>query len=302
MKKPNVMFAAVALALAAGGAWAQANDTLAKIKSSGSVTMGVRESSGALSYTLGDGKYTGYHVEICQKVLADIQKQLGLAKLDIKYQPVTSQNRIPLVQNGTVDIECGSTSNNAPRQKDVSFAVTTFVEEVRMAVKANSGINSIKDLNGRNVATTTGTTSVQTLRKNERAQGIDFKEVYGKDHADSFLLLESGRADAFIMDGSLLAGLIAKSKNPADFKIVGEVLSVEPIAIMIRKDDPAFKKTVDDSLKAMMKSGEIAKLYDKWLMQPIPPANAKVGLPMSDNLKAALANPNDKPTEDYAKK
>ena len=302
MKKPNVMFAAITLALATGGAWAQANDTLAKIKSSGSVTMGVRESSGALSYTLGDGKYTGYHVEICQKVLADIQKQLGLAKLDIKYQPVTSQNRIPLVQNGTVDIECGSTSNNAPRQKDVSFAVTTFVEEVRMAVKANSGINSIKDLNGRNVATTTGTTSVQTLRKNERAQGIDFKEVYGKDHADSFLLLESGRADAFIMDGSLLAGLIAKSKNPADFKIVGEVLSVEPIAIMIRKDDPAFKKTVDDSLKAMMKSGEIAKLYDKWLMQPIPPANAKVGLPMSDNLKAALANPNDKPTEDYAKK
>ena len=307
MKKPNVMFAAVALALAAGGAWAQASDapkveTLAKIKSSGSVTMGVRESSGALSYTLGDGKYTGYHVEICQKVLADIQKQLGLAKLDIKYQPVTSQNRIPLVQNGTVDIECGSTSNNAPRQKDVSFAVTTFVEEVRMAVKANSGINSIKDLNGRNVATTTGTTSVQTLRKNERAQGIDFKEVYGKDHADSFLLLESGRADAFIMDGSLLAGLIAKSKSPADFKIVGEVLSVEPIAIMFRKDDPAFKKAVDDSIKAMIKSGEIAKLYDKWLMQPIPPSNSKVGLAMSDNLKAALANPNDKPTEEYAKK
>lgn len=302
MKKPNVMFAAVALALAAGGAWAQANDTLAKIKSSGSVTMGVRESSGALSYTLGDGKYVGYHVEICQKVLADIQKQLGLAKLDVKYQPVTSQNRIPLVQNGTVDIECGSTTNNVARQKDVSFAVTTFVEEVRIAVKANSGINAIKDLNGRNVATTTGTTSVQTLRKNERAAGMDFKEVYGKDHADSFLLLESGRADAFIMDGSLLAGLIAKSKNPADFKIVGEVLSVEPIAIMIRKDDPAFKKAVDDSIKAMMKSGEIAKLYDKWLMQPIPPANAKVGLVMSDNLKAALANPNDKPAEDYAKK
>lgn len=302
MKKPNVMFAAVALALAAGGAWAQANDTLAKIKSSGSVTMGVRESSGALSYTLGDGKYVGYHVEICQKVLADIQKQLGLAKLDIKYQPVTSQNRIPLVQNGTVDIECGSTTNNATRQKDVSFAVTTFVEEVRMAVKANSGINAIKDLNGRNVATTTGTTSVQTLRKNERAAGMDFKEVYGKDHADSFLLLESGRADAFIMDGSLLAGLIAKSKNPADFKIVGEVLSVEPISIMLRKDDPAFKKAVDDSIKAMMKSGEIAKLYDKWLMQPIPPSNAKVGLAMSDNLKAALANPNDKPAEDYAKK
>lgn len=302
MKKPTLMFAAISLTLAAGGAWAQANDTLAKIKSSGSVTMGVRESSGALSYTLGGGRYVGYHVDICQKVLADVQKQLGLAKLDTKYQPVTSQNRIPLLQNGTVDIECGSTTNNATRQKDVAFAVTTFVEEVRIATKANSGIASIKDLNGRSVATTTGTTSVQTLRRNERAQGLDFKEVYGKDHADSFLLLESGRADAFVMDGSLLAGLIAKAKNPADFKIAGEVLSVEPIAIMMRKDDPAFKKAVDDSIKAMIKSGEVAKLYDKWLVQPIPPANASVGLPMSDSLKAALANPNDMPAEDYVKK
>jgi glutamate/aspartate transport system substrate-binding protein len=143
---------------------------------------------------------------------------------------------------------------------------------------------------------------VQTLRRHERANGVDFKEVFGKDHADSFLLLESGRADAFVMDGSLLAGLIAKSKNPAEFRIVGEVLSVEPIAIMMRKDDPAFKKAVDDSISAMIKSGDVAKLYDKWLLQPIPPANTKVGLAMSDNLKAALASPNDKPAEDYAKK
>jgi glutamate/aspartate transport system substrate-binding protein len=287
-------------ALLAMGATAQA-DTLSKIKEAGSVTMGVRESSGALSYTLGDGKYVGYHVEICQHVLADIQKQLGLAKLDIKYQPVTSQNRIPLVQNGTVDIECGSTTNNATRQKDVSFAVTTFVEEVRMAVKANSGITSVNQLAGKTVATTTGTTSVQTLRKHERANNVDFKEVFGKDHADSFLLLESGRADAFVMDGSLIAGLISRSKSPADFKIVGEVLSVEPIAIMMRKDDPAFKTAVDNSIKAMIKSGEINKLYDKWLIQAIPPSNTKVGLPMSDSLKAALANPNDKPAEDYKK-
>jgi glutamate/aspartate transport system substrate-binding protein len=285
--------------LATGAAQA---DTLKKIKDSGSVTMGVRESSGALSYTLGDGKFTGYHVEICERVLSDVRKQLGLSSLSVKYQPVTSQNRIPLVENGTVDIECGSTTNNAARQKQVAFAVTTFVEEVRIAVKANSGISSINQLAGKNVATTTGTTSVQTLRKHERANGVDFKEVFGKDHADSFLLLESGRADAFVMDGSLLAGLIAKSKNPADYKIVGEVLSVEPIAIMIRKDDPAFKKAVDDSIKAMIKSGDVAKLYDKWLLQPIPPANTKVGLAMSDNLKAALANPNDKPAEDYAKK
>jgi glutamate/aspartate transport system substrate-binding protein len=290
---------ALSLALAAT---AHAEDTLKKIKDSGSVTMGVRESSGALSYTLGDGKYVGYHVEICQHVLADVQKQLGLAKLEIKYQPVTSQNRIPLVQNGTVDLECGSTTNNLTRQKDVAFAVTTFVEEVRIAVKANSGITSIGQLNGKNVATTTGTTSVQTLRKHERATGVDFKEVFGKDHADSFLLLESGRADAFVMDGAILAGNIAKSKNPADYKIVGEVLSVEPIAIMMRKDDPAFKKAVDDSIKAMMKSGEIAKTWHKWFEQPIPPANTKVGMPPNDNTKAAWANPNDKPMEDYAKK
>lgn len=296
MKKSLWLMAAL---LAAGVAQA---DTLTKIKEAGAATMGVRESSGALSYTLGDGKYAGFHVEVCQRVLADIQKKLGLAKLDVKYQPVTSQNRIPLVQNGTVDIECGSTTNNATRQKDVSFAVTTYVEEVRIAVKANSGITSIAQLAGKNVATTTGTTSVQLLRKHERGAGVDFKEVFGKDHADSFLLLESGRADAFVMDGQILAGNIAKAKNPADFRIVGEVLSVEPIAIMIRKDDPNFKKAVDESITAMMKSGEMAKLYDKWFMQPIPPSNTRVGLPASEATKAAWASPNDKPVEEYAKK
>jgi glutamate/aspartate transport system substrate-binding protein len=300
MKKQVLALALTALA-ASSGAMAQATDTLAKIKASGSITEGVRESSG-LSYTLGNGQYTGFHYDVCANIIKDLQKDLGLPKLETKYQPVTSQNRVPLVQNGTVDLECGSTTNNAARQKDVSFAITTYVEEVRIAVKANSGITSIKDLNGKTVATTTGTTSVQTLRKNERAGGIDFKELYGKDHSDSFLLLESGRADAFVMDGSILASNIAKSKSPSDYKIVGEVLSVEPIAIMIRKDDPAFKKAVDDSIKAQIKSGDLAKLWDKWFMQPIPPANVKVGLPLSDATKAAWANPNDKPMEDYAKK
>jgi glutamate/aspartate transport system substrate-binding protein len=296
MKK---QFIALAVTLAISSL-AQA-DTISKVKASGSVTMGVRDSSGALSFTLGDGKYTGYHVEICQAILADLEKAVG-KKVEIKYQSVTSQNRIPLVQNGTVDIECGSTTNNATRQKDVSFANTTFVEEVRIAVKASSGITSIAQLNGKNVATTTGTTSVQTLRKNERATGVDFKEVYGKDHSESFLLLESGRADAFVMDGSILAGNIATSKNPADFKIVGEVLSVEPIAIMLRKDDPAFKKLADETIAGMAKSGALAKLYDKWFMQPIPPKNTKVGLAASDGIKAAWATPNDKPMEEYAKK
>jgi glutamate/aspartate transport system substrate-binding protein len=295
----SFLTAAVLALLATGVAQA---DTLAKIKQSGAASMGVRESSGALSYTLGDGKFAGFHVEVCSRVLADVQKQLGLAKVDVKYVPVTSQNRIPLVQNGTVDIECGSTTNNATRQKDVAFAVTTYVEEVRIAVKANSGITSIAQLAGKNVATTTGTTSVQHLRKHERGANVNFNEVFGKDHADSFLLLETGRADAFVMDGQILAGNIAKSKTPGDYKIVGEVLSVEPIAIMVRKDDPAFKKAVDNSLSALMKSGEMAKIYDKWFMQPIPPTNTRIGLAVSEATKAAWASPNDKPMEDYAKK
>ncbi|NRF67805.1 transporter substrate-binding domain-containing protein [Aquincola sp. S2] len=277
-------------------------DTLKKIKETGAITLGARESSGALSYTLGDGKYVGFHTEMAQRITADVQQQLGLPKLDVKFQPVTSANRIPLVVNGTVDLECGSTTNNAARQKDVAFAVTTYVEEVRIATKANSGINSIKDLSGKNVATTTGTTSVQTLRKHERTTGVDFKEVFGKDHVDSFLLLETGRADAFVMDGAILAGNIAKSKNPSDYKIVGEVLSVEPIACMLRKDDPNFKQAVDESIKRMIKSNELAKLYDKWFMQPIPPANTRVGLPLSDATKAAWSNPNDKPMEELVRK
>jgi glutamate/aspartate transport system substrate-binding protein len=295
------LLAVAVMAAMSSAVYAQANDTIAKVKASGAVTMGVRDSSGALSYTLGEGKYAGYHVEICQRILANLEKAAG-KKLEIKYLPVTSQNRLPLVQNGTVDIECGSTTNNATRQKDVAFAVTTFVEEVRIATKTNSGINSITQLNGRNVATTTGTTSVQTLRKNERANGIDFKEVFGKDHADSFLLLESGRADAFVMDGSILAGNIATAKNPADFHIVGEVLSVEPIAIMMRKDDPAFKKLADDTIRELASSGEIGKIYDKWFVQPIPPKNTRVGLAASASTKNAWANLNDRPMEDYAKK
>jgi glutamate/aspartate transport system substrate-binding protein len=274
--------------------------TLKKVKDSGTMTLGARESSGALAYTLGDGKYVGFHTEMSEKIAADVQKQLKMAKLDIKFQPVTSQNRIPLVQNGTVDLECGSTTNNAARQKDVAFAMTTYVEEGRIVVKANSPIKGIADLNGKTVATTTGTTSVQTLRKNKRAANMDFKEVFGKDHADSFLLLESGRADAFVMDGQILAGLVSKSKNPADYKILGEVLSVEPIACMMRKDDPAFKKAVDDSIKAMVKSGDLAKMYDKWFVQAIPPSNTKVGLPLSEATKNAWNNPNDKPMEEYA--
>lgn len=299
MKKTLIVAAAL---LAAGLAQAQSNDTLAKIKSSGKVVIGTRDSSAPLAYTTGDGKYTGYHVEVCNRIAEAIKSELKAPSLATEYALVTSQNRIPLVVNGTVDLECGSTTNNKARQAQVAFAPTTYVTNVRIAVRGNSGINTIADLKGKKVATTTGTTSVQLLRKHERAQGVSFEEVFGKDHADSFLLMESGRADAFVMDDNILAGLIVNSKNPSEFKIVGESLSEEPIAIMYRKDDPGFKKVVDGAVTSMMKSGELEKIYNKWFTQPIPPRNVAVNMPMTASLKQAIANPNDKPAEDYAKK
>jgi len=276
--------------------------TLDKIKATGAVTMGVRESSIPMSYTTGDSRFDGFHIEVCRMILSDIKDKLGLSTLRINYQPVTGQNRIPLVQNGTVDIECGTTTNNTARSRDVSFANTLYVEEVRIAVKANSGINSISQLAGKKVATTTGTTSVQILRKHEKATGVNFDEVFGKDHSDSFLLLESGRADAFVMDGSILAGNIANSRNPKDFKIVGEVLSTEPIAIMVRKDDPQFKAAVNAAIAKIVANGNMPKLWDKWFLKPIPPKNSVVGLELSAATKNAWANLNDRPAEDYQKK
>ena len=301
MKKQLIAVAVTAI-VATGSAFAQSADTLAKIKSAGTVNFGVRESSGSLGYTLGGGKYVGFHTEMGERIVDDLKKQLGLPALKINYQPITSQNRIALLQNGTIDFECGSTTNNAGRQKDAAFAVTTFVDEVRTAVKANSGIKSVADLNGKTVVTTTGTTSVQHLRRHERGANIDFKTVQGKDHADSFLLLESGRADAFVMDGSILAANIARAKNPKDFAIVGEALSFEPIACMLRKDDPKMKAALDNSIKRQIKDGSLAKLYDKWFMQPIPPTNTPLNMPMNESTKAAWANPNDKPAEAYTSK
>lgn len=287
---------ALTLMAAATAAFAQA-DTLEKIKNSGEVTLGVRESSG-LGYTLGNGKYVGFHTEMAENIIKDLEKEVG-KPIKINYQPITSQNRIPLVTNGTVDFECGSTTNNVARQKEVDFAHTTYVEEVRMAAKKNSGINSVADLKDKNVAVTTGTTSVQTLRKHRRAEGVNFKEVMGKDHADSFLLLETGRADVFVMDGSILAANIAKSPKPEDFHIVGEVLNVEPIACMLRKNDEAFKAAINKSIERQIKDGTLEKLWDKWFLQPTPPANTVINLPLSENTRQAWANPNSKPAEEY---
>lgn len=293
---------AAALTLAGASATAQQIDTLKKIKETAAVTMGVREASGAMSYTLGAGEYTGFHVDICKRVIADIQKQLGLAKLDVRFQSVTAQNRIPLVQNGTVDLECGTTTNNAARQKDVAFAPTLYIEEVRVATKTRTGITSLSQLANRTVSATSGATAVQLIRKHERAAGVDFKEVYGKDNSEGFLLLENDRAEAFVADGQILATMISQSKQPKNYVVLKEVLSVEPIAIMLPKGDASFKQAVDASIARMAKSGEVAKLYDKWFVQPIPPNNTQVGMPASELTRAAWANLSDKPLEDYTKK
>lgn len=290
--------AAAALLLSAAGASAQ-TDTLKKIRESGAITMGVRDASGAMSFTLGPGSYTGFHVEVCERVVADIGRALQIEKIHVKYQLVTPQNRIALVQNGTVDIECGTTTNNTARQKDVAFAPTLYVEGVRIAVKAASGIVSPAQFSGKAVAATTGTTSVQLLRKLKREGAGEIAEVLAKDNSEGFLLLESGRVDGFAADGQILATLISKSREPAQYKLLDQVLSVEPIAIMLAKGDPAFKKLVDQSVVSLARSGEAARLYDKWFMQPIPPHNSKVGLPASALTKAAWASPSDKPMEAY---
>ena len=283
-------------------ALAQESGTLKKVRDNGSITLGIRESSDPLSYLDDRQQPVGYHIDVCNRIVDAVKAKLKLPALKVAHQPVTSQNRIPLVGNGTVDLECGSTTNNEARQKQVAFAPTTFVTNVRMAVKKSSGIKSLDQLGGKPVATTTGTTSVQLMRAHEKGKGIDFKEVYGKDHADSFLMLETDRAVAFVMDDNLLAGRIASAKSPGDYAVVGEVLSIEPIAIMLRRDDPEFKKLVDETVTGLMKSGELEKLYARWFMSPIPPKNANLNFPMSEALKKLIKAPSDAPAESFNKK
>jgi glutamate/aspartate transport system substrate-binding protein len=276
---------------------AAAQPTLEKIKTSGKAVLGVREASPPMAYALGaNDKYVGYHVELCERVLKEIAPA---AKLE--YMAVTAQNTLPLVQNGTLDIGCGPTTNNTARQQQVAFAVTTYVSEVRMAVRADSGITSVNQLGGRTVAASTGTTAVQMLRKQERTLGAPITTMLGKDHAESFLLLESGRVDAFVLDDNLLAGVIASSKSPGNFRIVGETMGSEPIALLFRKDDPGFKAAVDGVLTRLMQSGELEKIYTKWFVTPIPPKDVSLNLPMGATLKALIASPNDKPLETYLK-
>ena len=297
-KSTLLAITAAALWVAAGSAQAQ-QDTLAKMKSTNTVTMGVREASGAMSFTTGNGKYAGFHVELCERALQGIQKELGLPKLDIKYQMVTAQNRMPLIANGTVDVECGTTTNNVARQKEVAFAPTLYMEEVRTAVAISSGITSGEQLTGKTVAATAGATAVPLLRKYAKDKNLDINVVIAKDNAECFIMLESDRAQACVADGQILATGIARLREPSKYKIVGQPYNVEPLAIMMNKESPEFKKRFDAQIASMAASGDIAKIYDKWFMQPIPPNGITVNLPASESTKSAWANLSDKPMEDY---
>lgn len=273
---------------------AQDGSTLAKVKASGTITFGYRESSFGFSYLDGNLKPVGYSIEICNRIVEAMKAELKMPSVEIRYQAVTSANRIPLVVNGTVDIECGSTTNLVERQKQVAFSPDIFRYNVRMLVKADSGIRSIADLQGKTVVTTTGTTSFRLLREADKGKNLEVTNLAGKDHTDSFLLVESGRAQAFVLDDILLAGQIANARNPKDFVITGESLRTENQSLMFRKDDPEFKALVDRVVGGMMKSGEMEKLYVRWFMSPIPPKNININYPMNAETKEAFANPSSK--------
>lgn len=268
--------------------------TLKKIKDTGSITIGHRDSSIPFSYLDDKQAPIGYAMDLCAKIVDAVKAELKMPNVKVAYQPVTSANRIPLLQNGTIDLECGSTTNSVERQKQVSFGPTYFVINVSAAVRKDSGIKSFADLNGKTVASTSGTTAIPLLRGFEKAKGIDFKELQGKDHAESMQLLSSGRAHAFIMDDILLAGQIANQQNPGDFVIITESLRTEPYSMMIRREDPQFKALVDRAVGAVMKSGEINAIYAKWFTSAVPPRGINLNVPQTPAIKEAFANPNDR--------
>lgn len=288
-----------ALALCSSAVHAQQQDTLDKIQANHSVTVGAREASGVMSFTTGNGQYTGFHVEICERALHLIKDDLKLPKLNIQYQMVTAQNRIPLVKNGTVDLVCGTATNNATRQQEVEFAPTLYVEEVRIAVPAQSGVTSLENLAGKTVAATTGTTSVTLLRKYDREKNLGLNVLMAKDNAECILLLDTGRAAACVADGQILAAGISRLRTPDNYAIVGTPLSVEPIAIMLNKQSPKFKQAFDNQIRNLLASGEVAKIYDKWFMQPVAPATRAINLPVSAATQAAWNKPNTDPVEAY---
>ena len=288
---------AASIAIATLSAPAFADGTLDKIKASGAITLGHRESSIPFSYYNDQQQVIGYSHEIMLKVVDAIKAELKLAKLQVKLMPVTSANRITLVQNGTVDIECGSTTNNTERQKQVAFSNTFFVIGTKLMAKKDSGIKDFPDLAGKNVVTTAGTTSERLIRKMNEDKAMKMNIISAKDHGESFLTLETGRAVAFMMDDALLYGEIAKAKKPGDWLVTGTAQSKEAYGCMMRKDDPAFKKVVDGAIAKVQTSGEAEKIYSKWFMNPIPPKGLNLNMPISGEMKALHAAPNDKAFE-----
>ena len=297
MKRNAMIGYTLAAALCAGPAMAQElTGTLKNIKQTGAITLGFRDSSIPFSYLDDNQKPIGYAMDICYRIVDAVKKELKLDKLEVKLNPVTSSTRIPLLANGTIDLECGSTTNNAERQKQVAYTNTHFLTASRYVTKKSSKINSIDDLKGKPVVSTSGTTNIKQLTEASAERKLGINIIPAKDHAEAFLMVETDRAVAFVMDDILLASLVAGSKAPGDYVISKDAFSKpEPYGIMLPRDDPAFKRLVDETIVGLMKSGEFEQIYDKWFMNPIPPKGVILNMPMSEKLKAAIANPNDRP-------
>ena len=295
MKLSSPTLCALGAVLLAAAAQAQElSGTLKKIQDTGSITLGHRESSIPFSYYDDQQQVIGYSQEIALKAVDTVKQELGLSELRVKLNPVTSQNRIPLILNGTIDLECGSTTNNVERQKQVAFSNSIFVVGTRLLTRKDSGIQDFDDLAGKNVVTTAGTTSERLIRKLNAEKKLNMNIVSAKDHGESFLTLETGRAVAFMMDDALLYGELAKAKKPGDWVVVGTPQSHEAYGCMMRKDDPQFKALVDAAIAKLMTSGEAEKIYAKWFQNPIPPKGLNLAFPLSPDMAALYANPNDK--------
>jgi glutamate/aspartate transport system substrate-binding protein len=286
----KVAIAALACTFAAAPALAQ---TIEKIKQTGTITIGHRDASIPFSYYDDQQKVIGYAMDICHRIVEDVKKELKMPNLKVAYQLVTSANRIPLMANGTIDLECGSTTNNLDRQKQVSFTNTHFVTANRWVAKKSSNVKSLNDLKGKTIVSTAGTTNIKQITELNATQNLGMNIISANGHPEAFQMVETGRAVAFVMDDILLYSLAAQSRNPADYEISAIALSVEPYGIMVRKDDAPFKKIADTSTANTYKSGAINAIYDKWFLKAIPPKGLNLNVPMSAPLKKVFQNPTD---------
>ncbi len=284
---------AAAVAFTAPAGAQQLDGTLKKIKETGAITLGHRDSSIPFSYYDDKQQVIGYSIDLCMKIVDAVKAELKMPNLQVKLNPVTSATRIPLMANGTIDLECGSTTNNLERQKQVGYTYTSFVTATRFVAKKSSNIKTLDDLKGKTVVSTSGSTNIKLITELNNSKNLGLNILAAKDHAEAFLMVETGRAVAFVMDDILLYGIVANSKSPNDYVVGSEAYSVEPYGIMLRRDDPAFKKVVDTAMANIFRSGEINALYTKWFQSPIPPKNVNLNLPMSEQLKRAIAKPTD---------